>query len=518
MTTVTSTSSTASSVASATASANSALQSAAQSLISGSTGSNTDVSSLITAIVNAKVAGQSAAITSKQTNDNTQLSAIGTLKSIMSLLQSSVEGLSDGTALGAFTATSDGKGITATAGTGAVAGSYLVNVTNIATSQSLTSGGFDTTKQFNSGSLKLSLGSKSFSINVDSSNNSLAGIASSINGAKDNPGITATIVNGTDGAHLVLRSSTTGGANAISVEATTSGAAGSSQSDLASLNVTSAAGATTTDANGKTTTSGTQITSTGNWTQSVAGQDALFSVAGTTVTSATNSSTTAINGITLNLTSAAVGTPQTLTIAQDTTGQKTAINAFVTAYNNFISTATSLTSFDNTQAQGSQGGVFLGDSMMNTIKNTLASIVSGSVSSGGGSTNLASIGIALQPDGTLKVDDTALSNALTNQPATVASVFNMTSGVGTKMNTSLNNFLATGGLLDARTTSINADLKNLTAQQATLTTYTNQLTDSYTAQFTALNTLMSQMNNNSQYLTQLFGGTNSAGALASNKS
>jgi flagellar hook-associated protein 2 len=40
----------------------------------------------------------------------------------------------------------------------------------------------------------------------------------------------------------------------------------------------------------------------------------------------------------------------------------------------------------------------------------------------------------------------------------------------------------------------------------------------YTAQFTSLNTLMATMNNNQQYLTQLFGGTNSAGALATNKS
>jgi flagellar hook-associated protein 2 len=51
-----------------------------------------------------------------------------------------------------------------------------------------------------------------------------------------------------------------------------------------------------------------------------------------------------------------------------------------------------------------------------------------------------------------------------------------------------------------------------------LTAYTAQLTSQYQAQFTALNTLMATMNNNAQYLTQLFGGTNSAGALATGAS
>ena len=53
----------------------------------------------------------------------------------------------------------------------------------------------------------------------------------------------------------------------------------------------------------------------------------------------------------MTLTSDSVGTTQTLTIGQDVAGQKTTIEAFVTAYNNFISTASSLTSFDSTQAQ-----------------------------------------------------------------------------------------------------------------------------------------------------------------------
>jgi flagellar hook-associated protein 2 len=231
------------------------------------------------------------------------------------------------------------------------------------------------------------------------------------------------------------------------------------------------------------------------------------------LSSASNTIKGSITGIDMTLTSDSVGTTQTLTIGQDVSGQKTAIDAFVTAYNNFISTAASLTSFDST---ASSQGALLGDSMMNAIKNTISSTISKAIGSGTSKVNLASIGIALQPDGTLQTDEDALTDALTNNTGTVASLFNTTDGVAAQLNTSLTGYLATGGLIDTRTTALNADLKSIADQQTQLTSYTQQLTTQYNTQFTALNTLMSQMATQSNYLTQLFGGTNSAGAMATN--
>jgi flagellar hook-associated protein 2 len=494
---------------------NSAVQQAAQSIISGSTGSKADVNALVSAIVNAKVAPQTDAINNKTTADNTQLTALGQLKSVMSLLQSSLTSLSDGTTLSAFTATGDGKGITAKGTTGAVAGSYSVQVSNIATSQAITSGAFQSADTLGTGTMTLSVGGKSMSVSVDSTNNTLAGIAAAINSGSGNPGITAAVVNGTDGAHLVLRSSSTGVSNGISVSIADS----TSTDTLNNLAVTSgavAAPANSTQTAGNYTGSVTSVTS-GSWTQSVAGQDANFSIAGTAGTSASNTITTALSGVSMTLDSTSVGTTQTLTVAADTTGQATAINSFVTAYNNYVSTVNSLTSFDSTQTAGSQGGVLLGDSMMDTIKNTLASAISDGIGTGASMVNLGSIGIALQPDGTLKTDSTALTSALTNNPGTVSSLFNSTTGVAATMNNSLTTFLQTGGVMDTRTSALNDDLKSLTTQQTALTAYTAQLTTSYNDQFTALNTLMSQTQSNANYLTALFGGTNSAGALATNQ-
>jgi flagellar hook-associated protein 2 len=496
----------------------SAVQQAAQSIISGSTNSTMDVNSLVSAIVNAKVAGQTDVLNNKKTADNTQLTAIGTLKSILSLLQSSIANLANGTTLSQFTAAADGKGLTATAASGAVAGTYSVNVQNIAKSQSITSGAFKSTDALGTGSMTLNVNGKTSTIKIDSSNNTPSGIASAINSASDNPGVTATIVNGTDGAHLVLRSTATGLATGVNISV----AADESTSSLSKLAVKSGTATATTapDPNDPTKTittpAQTTISSSSGWTQTTAGQDANLTVAGTAVSSPSNTISDAITGVKMNLTSDAVGTTQSLTIGQDVSGQKTTIESFVTAYNNFISTASSLTSFDSTQSAGSQGGALLGDSMMNSIKNTISSTISRAIGTGKDQVNLASIGISLQPDGSLQTDDDKLTDALTNNSGTVASLFNSTNGVAAQLNTNLTSFLQTGGIIDARTTALNDDLSSIADQQTQLTAYTAQLTTSYNAQFTALNTLMSSTSQQSSYLTALFGGTNSAGAMATN--
>ncbi len=130
---------------------------------------------------------------------------------------------------------------------------------------------------------------------------------------------------------------------------------------------------------------------------------------------------------------------------------------------------------------------------------------------GNSTISLGAIGTTLNADGTLTVNSTTL----TSNPSGVSALFNSTTGMAAQLTTNLNSFLGTGDLISNSQSAINTDLTSITTQQTALTAYTAQLTSQYQAQFTALNTLIATMNNNSQYLTQLFGGANSAGALAS---
>jgi len=518
MSTVSSASSSAAATAAATIAATQAAEaSAAQSIISGSTGnSSLDVSSLVTSLVNAKVAGQTSTLSAQQTNDNTQLSAIGALQAALAALQAGIASLSNGTALGQFTATASGTGLTATTGTTASAGIYSVAVTQVASAQTLSSAAFGSTAALGTGTMNISVGGQSMSVAITSSDNTVSGIASAINSSASNPGVTATVVTGTDGAHLVLRSTATGASNTINVSISNlAGDAG-----LSSLGVTSTAGATSTAASTITSAS-----STSAWTQTASAQDAAFTIDGTAATSSSNTVTTALQGVTLNLTAAAIGTPagtpQTLTVAQNTSSASTAINNFVSLYNTLVTTYGQVGN-DNSAAASTQGGVLATSPMLTTIQNTLAGIIDSGVPNGNSTISLGSIGITLQaqatstlPAGSLVVDPTKLAAALQSNPSGVAALFNQTTGVAAQMTTSLNSFLNTGGLISNAQAAVNTDLASVAAQQTTLTAYTAQLTSQYQAQFTALNNLMATMNNNSQYLTQLFGGADSAGAMAS---
>lgn len=457
------------------------LAQAGQSIISGATNSTLDVNSLVTSLVQAKTIGQQTTLTNKQTADNTELSAVGKLKSALSALQTAITGLSNGTTLSGLAATASGNGITASvkSGGGAVAGSYAVNVTQLATANKLSSAGITSTDTISAGSLSITLGTgTAFNVNV-AAGASLSDIAKSINTTAGNPGVTASVITGSDGQHLVIQSNNTGAANTVSVSGT--------------------------GVNSKLTSGYTTVT---------AAADAKLTVDGTPVTSASNSVSGVLTGVTLNLTTQALNTTQTVTLSPDTTATTTAINAFVSAYNTYVTTAQSLSSYDpNT----STAGPLLGDSMLNTISNGLATAISGGVTTGGSTYSLAAIGISLQADGTLQVDSSALNTALTSNNPAVGALFNTTNGVGRTLNNLVSNYTQTNGLIDQRTTAINADLKSLSDQATQLQNYSAQLTTQYNAQFTALNNLMATMANNTKYLTQLFGGTNSAGALATNK-
>jgi flagellar hook-associated protein 2 len=506
--------SSAAAAAAAEAAAQSALQEAGQSLISSSTGnSSLDVQSIVTALVNAKTAGTTAALTAEAQNDNTQISAIGQLQAALSSLQVGLAPLFNGQLQSTFGATLSGTGITASAGTGAVAGTYSIKVTQIAQAQSISSGAFNADQDLGTGNLTISVGGKSMQLAVTSSNDSLSDIASAINSSTSNPGLSATVVSGSDGQHLVLSSNTTGAANTISVNVTNV----VGDNGLSSLGITSSAGSPA----GSPSTF-TSANSSLAWTQSTAAQDAQFTINGTPADSGSNTVTTVLPGVTLNLTAAAIpaagsttSATQTLTIAPDTTAEVNDIESFVSDYNAVVSQMSSLSTFSSSGSAGSQGGPLLGDTMLNQIQDTLGNLVSGSVTSGGVTASLSSLGITLNDDGTMSVDSTTLTTAVQSNPTAVGALFNSTNGLAQQLNTSINTFTESGGIMDIRTNALTADLTNVKTQANTLTAYTAQLTSQYNNEFTALNTLMATTNSNSQYLTQLFGGANSAGALAS---
>lgn len=455
-------------------------------------GSVIDVSELVSELVAATQDPQESIISNQTESVTAEISAVGTLQSALSTFQSSLAALDTASSFGSETASSSNtSAFTATANSSATLGSYSVSITQLAQAQQLVSNAFSggSSATVGTGTLQLSLGGTSFSVTINSSNDTVAGIAGAINAATGNPGIEASVVTGTDGAHLVLTSSLTGASNTIQVAETDSGGA------LSAL---------TYDGTGST-----------NYTEPTGGtpQDAEFSIAGVSYTSPSNTVTDALSGVTLNLTGTTTttstsgsgtttNTPATLTVATNTSTIQSNIDAFVSAYNTLQQTFSSLGSYDATSGTA---GELMGNPLLESIQSQVQSALYSIVDTGSSTYNsLASVGITTNSDGSLSVNNTTLATALSSDYSAVSQLFSGTSGVATSLNSQITSDLATGGSISETDSTLTQQENALTQQSDQLQTQMNQLSASLTQQYSSLNTLLSSLQTTSSYLTQAF--------------
>ena len=440
-------------------------------------GSVIDVSSLVSQLVSATQAPQEALISSKTQAVTAQISAVGTLKSALSTFQSSLSAINTPSAFNTVSATSsDPTAFTATADAAAALGSYTVDVSALAQGQQLVSNAFTggSSATVGTGTLQISLGSTNFNVSIDASNDSVAGVAAAINAATGNPGVQASVVTGTDGAHLVLTSTLTGASNTITV-AETDGGTGLSQITYSS-------------------------TATTHYRQQTAAQDASFTISGVAYTSASNTVTDALSGVTLNLI-APTTSDTTLSVSTDTSTVESNINAFVTAYNTLQGAFSSLGSYDATTGTAAP---MMGDPLLSGVQNQVRGALYSLVNTGSTYNSLASIGITTNSDGTLSVNQATLSAALSSNFTAVSQLFSGAGGVANTLNSQIDADLTAGGSIDSRSQTLVQQEDALTRQNDQLTQQMNALTASLTEQYSSLNTLLSSLQSTSSYLSQAF--------------
>jgi flagellar hook-associated protein 2 len=153
----------------------------------------------------------------------------------------------------------------------------------------------------------------------------------------------------------------------------------------------------------------------------VTGTNASLTVDGISIQSASNTVTGALSGVTLNLLSASPGTEVSLAVAPDVSAATTAINQFVTDYNTVIGDINA--QYADT---GSGEGVLGSDSTLRSLQSELLQSLGYTYVPSTGTTtvsNLSSLGISVNNDGSLSVDSATLNTALTNNFSDVQSFF-----------------------------------------------------------------------------------------------
>jgi flagellar hook-associated protein 2 len=436
-----------------------------------------DFSSIITAEIQTESAPMQA-LQAKQTAITSTDSALSTLGSQISQLESAVTTLSSQTSFTNVTANSADSTIAGvSAGTGAIAGSYDLNIANLAKSQltSSTNGYTNTTDiAADGGQISFTIGSQTTTPIKITSATSLSDLANQIN--NQNSGVFAAVVNDGTNNKLAVMSRQTGKANGFTVNNSLTNSSGTPLSFAVGQNATS-----------------------GNAQNAL---DASFTVNGLGITSPSNTVSNALQGVTLSLSKAG---ETMVSVTPDYTSLQNTVSSLVSQYNSLQQYVASQTAVTNGQA-----GPLANDSMvrqiMNDIRNQLMA------SSGSGKFQyLAQVGIQFNTDGTLAFNQSTLQSALNSSPSDVQTLF-QGSGNNGLFNTFLSALQAddnTDGLISTTTTSNQAELQSLSqeiaSQQQMLSNRQTQLTKMYSAADQAMIALRSDGQSLSQFgTTSLF--------------
>ena len=377
-------------------------------------GSGIDVSSVVSQIEAGERAPE-ANLENEQSTIQTQESDLGAINSDLSALLTSVQSLTDFTgALESNSATSsDTSVLSATATSSAATGEHSITVTNLATTGSWYSNELadSTTATFTPGNLTLTVGGTSTTLTLDSSDDTLSTAASYIN--SQNLGVTASVITDSSGSRLALVSNQSGKAGDISVTASPTGL---------------------------------------TFSQGTKGQDAQLTVDGVPVDSASNTVTGAIPGVTLNLTSADPGSPIELSVAPNADNITSAVNHFVSSYNQAMGDINAQYTYNSTtQTQGPLAS----DATLTTVQSQLLDLMTYTVSGNASFSSLADLGITMNNDGTLSVDNTTLDNAAQNNASDLQQFMQASNGFATTLQNSLTT------LTDPTTGPLTVDTNNL---------------------------------------------------------
>ena len=442
-------------------------------------GSGLDVNSLVTQLMSSEQQPMKL-IKSQESSTNSKISAYGQLSSSLASFQTAVRTLT-GTSLGACTATSSSTAVMVTTSSGAAPGNYDVQVTQLAQAAKLVSAGYpDATTLLGAGTLAISVAGGA-SVPITPSSNSLNDIRDAINAA--NVGVSASIVDdgSPNGKRLMIAGKDSGAGKTIALTGT--GALSSFSFDP------NAAVAFGYDSSGNPPSV---------MSQTQQAQDAMVSIDGMKVTSSTNTISGALPGITLRVTQTTT-TAVTVDVQRDATTIKSSVNAMVKAWNDLKSLVGTQTAWNDTTKTGA---VLHGDSWPASILSQIRSSLTQAVSGAGSLTRLTDIGVSLQKDGTLAVNDSKLQAAIDNHPADLQSLFSGAGGVATKLNALVTGMLGESGVITTRTTGLNTSLRGLTRRETAEQSRLDALQASYRAQYTRLDTTLASMQNTSTYLAQ----------------
>ena len=382
-------------------------------------GSGIDSKGLVTQLVEIERAAPQGRIDTKREKAEAQISDFGVLAGAMDKVKSAVAALTDKEGLFSKSAsyTASDALVPTKLDTNVQTGTYGFEVKALAASQSLTFASLGSASDFvGEGVLHFNFGSwnrdgnddpqtfspdagaDSFSITIDSTNNTLNGLKDAIN--KADKGVQASVIFDGSGYRLVV-SAPSGANKELNIQAEEAGDT-----------------PTNTDNSGLSRFAFNENIAARADVERQKGADARLVINGLELTRSTNTITDVVEGLTLDLMKASPGEIVTVTVSDDKGFAEEKGRGFVEAYNTFLTETKPLFSFDKEEQKwGSLTNDALAKSVLTRFRGIIGSAIPGLADSNFSA--LTNLGIRTQLDGSLTIHEEDFQRAMTQNFADV---------------------------------------------------------------------------------------------------
>jgi len=465
-------------------------------------GSGLDINSIITQLV-AVERQPLTKLQSEASSLQTRLSTYGQIKSGLSAVRDAAAALASAATWNTTTGTSsDAAAVGVSTGASTLPGSYAIEVQRLASVQSNATGVYASAESLvGEGTLHIELGTwgtgqtsfapagPAVNISFGPPAESLAQLRDKINAA--NAGITASVLTDASGARLVLRSTNTGEANGFRIGVTDNDGNNFDGLGLSALAFDPSAGILT-------------------MAQALAAANASATLNGLPISSASNTLSNVVDGITLTLGKVTTTAVQ-VDAKPDQAAIRKALDSFVSAYNSLNKLVADQTKYD---AASKTAGVLQGDSAAVSIRTQMRNLLG---ASGGASTlftRLADIGFDVQGDGAIKVDEAKLGNGLANLGemrklfANTDLLVPANNGIAAQLRAMADQVLGFDGSINSRSEGLRKRIDMNQDRQEQLEERVAAVERRLRAQYTALDRQMAALTGLASYVNQQFGATN----------
>jgi flagellar hook-associated protein 2 len=369
----------------------------------------------------------------------------------------------------------DATGFISNVDNDATLGTYAIRVNQLATSQVTASGNYaerNTAGQIAHGTLNITVGSATTAITIDSTNDTLADLASALDEVEGISAFTVDTGDATNPWRLVVQADDSG-----------------------------TAGAFTLDTTGLTGGTGSAPT----FTNPVTAVNATITVNGVSVTRSSNVFTDVVPGIDITA-RAETSAAETMTVEQDNAAVGDLMQEIVTAYNDAVNYYKQQSFFNS---ETGNRGPLNGEGTTRRAMTGLGTMLTTSYTVAGTTfQSLAELGFETQRDGTIVWDRTVFDDALDADPDAVSTFLSSADGPFQALVTEIDDVLvdSENGSLTNRAESLGESVESYDERIEDFQDYLDDYAQRLRDQFTNLELTLARLQSSQSALTSLFAG------------